>query len=226
MKTKVHNHASILLAYLDEKVVSNIYDDTYPKEIWRGRINLIGGGQNPGDISPRSLLEREINEEFAISKEEIKEYDKNFKDLVGEGNGAPGIDLFASKKEIDFVNNFLLNNIKPWKDFLITFPPYKSNPSFNIMFSSYFCNLSKEIMDCFYENLSKKKSLVSEGFLKITPLSDISSGKVLTAWATGVVIEDFFNINVPNPEKIFFQKLTVPKSSMRDYFKEYNYFLK
>jgi hypothetical protein len=226
MKTEVHNHASVILAYNGKDIVSNIYDNTYPKEIWRGRINLLGGGQSPGDLSPRYLLEREIAEEFRISKEETKEYDENFRDLVGEGKGAPKINSFASKRDINLVRDFLLYNSEPWRDFLITLPPYKNRSSFNVMFSSYVCPLSKKVMNCFRQNIKEGKSLVSEGFLKITSLSDIESGNILTAWATGFVIEDFFNTNIPNPEGVSSQKLTSPKSSMEDYFKEYDYFIR
>jgi hypothetical protein len=226
MKTSIHNHASVILAYNRDNIVSNIYDNTYPKEIWRGRINLLGGGQSPGDVSPRYLLEREMNEEFRINRGETKKYDKNFSDLVGKGKGAPKIDLFASRAEIKYIKDFLLNNSGPWGDFLIKLPPYKDKPSFNVMFSSYICPLSDYAMNCFKKNIKNGKSLVSEGFLKITNLNDITSGKVLTAWATGIVLEDFFKVNVPNPENLGHQKLSLPKDSMQDYFKEYDYFIK
>ncbi len=226
MKIPVHNHASVILAYRGEEIVSNIYDNTYPKEIWRNRINLIGGGQSKGDYSPRYLLKRELEEEFRISKEVTKKYDKNFKDLVGEGKGAPKVSSFASEKEIKYVKNFLLNNSNPWKDFLISLPPYKDRSSFNVMFSSYVCPLSEKVMACFRKNILEGKSLVSEGFLKITSLSELKSGEVLTAWATGFILEDFFNVNIPNPENVISQKLGAPRKSMNDYFKEYDYLIR
>jgi len=226
MKIQVHNHASVILAYNGKELVSNVYDNTYPKEIWRGRINLMGGGQAQGDISPFYLLEREINEEFRINSEVTKEYDKNFSELVGEGKGAPKINSFASEKDIKLVKDFLLLNSQPYWDFLITMPPYKDRPSFNIMFSSYVCPLSNKIMDCFKKNILEEKSLVSEGFLKVTPLSQIKSGEVLTAWATGMILEDFFNVKIPNPENIISQKLSFPRKSMEEYFNEYDYFIR
>lgn len=226
MKIPVHNHASVILAYNNQEIVSNVYDSTYPKEIWRGRINLIGGGQSKGDISPKYLLEREIKEEFKIDNSEAGYYDNNFSDIIGSGKGAPKINSFATEKDILLVRDFLLENYKPYNDFLVTFPGYKNKPPFKIIISSYACKLSEKVMNCFRRNISSGKSLVSEGFLKTTNLQDIQSGKILTAWAAGIIIEDFFCKEIPNPEKIIAQKIGLPKSSLEEYFNEYDYFIR
>ena len=225
MKTPVHNHASVIIAYNGREILSNVYDNTYPREIWRGRINLIGGGQGKEDTSPFQLLKREIEEEFRIEKEQAKPYDKNFADVVGSGKGAPEVTSFASVEDINLVRAALLKDIKPYCDFLVSLPPYKTKPAFNIIFSAYQVHLSKEAFECARRNLTGGRSLVSEGFLRITDIRELEQGRMLPAWAAGVILSDFYNVNIPNPEGVQCIKLGQPKPSMQDYFKEYDYFV-
>lgn len=226
MKVKIHNHASVVLVYNENKILSNIYDYTYPKEIWRGRINLLGGGQDRGDISPRLLLEREIREEFTIKPEGLRRYDSNFSDIVGSGSGAPKISKFSSKIDIDLVKNSVLKNLRPYKDFLVSFPCYRDRPAFNVIFSVYISKIPLEVIDCVKKNLKENKSLISEGFLRITNLEELKSGKVLAAWATGKIIEDYFKIKVLDPEGLDVKVLGAPKNSLKEYFEDYDYGIK
>lgn len=225
MKINIHNHASAVLTYNDKEILSNCYDETYPREIYRGRINLLGGGQGKGDISPEYTLKREINEEFSTELEEDRHYDSNFSDVIGEGLGAPHPELFASSNDILSVKEDILLDISPYKDFLISIPQYKKIPGFNVIISYYVSSLKKETIDCVKRNLNQGKSLVSEGFLKISKLEDIFSGNILTAWGSGEIIEDFFRQKVPNPDGMKFKELSKPRETMKDYFEEFDYFI-
>lgn len=226
MEQKVHNHASVVLVHSGDKIFSNIYDNTYPKEIYRGRLNLIGGGQSPGEKSPRGLLEREITEEFQKDLEDNGDYDANFAEVIGEGVGAQKASDFAPIGDINFVRKNILSGIKPYNDFFVTIPAYKDKPEFNVIFSTYISEINKDLMNLIQKNLDVGKSLVSEGTLTINPLNDIVSGKELTAWATGHILGDYFNKEIPNPEKVIVRELGVPRKSMEDYFSEFDYFIK
>ena len=201
MKTKINNHASIVLVYNRDEILSNIYDGTYPREVWRGKINLLGGGQAKGDKSPRQLLERELNEEFKIEElKERRDYDENFSKLVGEGSGAPIVPKFASASDINFVKKEIFDNLRAYKDYLANFPAYKDKPAFNVIFSVYISEVSHDVISCVKRNIAESKSLVSEGLLKITSFEDITAGLVSSAWIAGQVIEDIFKISVPGKD--------------------------
>ena len=221
MDIKIHNHASVVLAYMDRKILSNLYDETYPKEIWRNRINLIGGAQSQEDKSPRELLYREICEEFSLGKREADVYDSNVSDIIGDGQGAPIIQNFAPKEEIDAVKNSILSKINPYSDFLVSIPAYRKKPQFQILFSVYSWEIPEEILKVIERNINQGKSLVNEGFLTISDLEGISQGTPLTAWGTGLILEDFFKINVPNKDGVSLKKLGFPKDSFKEYREEF-----
>ena len=108
-----------------------------------------------------------------------------------DGKGAPKVTSFASQEDIDLVKENLLK-ATPWQDFLVTLPPYEGIGLINVLFSVYVVELSEEVMKCIERNISENKSLVSEGFLKLTNVNDLVSGETLTAWATGGILSEYF----------------------------------
>ena len=222
MGIKIHNHASVIVAYRGREILSNMYDGTYPKEIWRNRINFIGGGQSQEDKSPRDLLCREIHEEFSLKDREAGAYDQTVSDIVGDGQGAPIIQNFAPKEDIDVIRNNMLDNLRPYSDFLVSIPAYKKKPQFQILFGVYSWEIPEGVFKIAERNINQGKSLVNEGFLTISDLDGIVQGMPLTAWGTGLILEDFFNINVPNKEGVSLKKLGFPKDSFEEYKGEFH----
>jgi len=225
MLIDVHHHASVIIVYNSDILLSNIYDNTYPRESCRGRINLLGGSQNRSDKSPKDLLERELGEEFRICVEDPGAYDKDYAGTVGAGSGAPKVEKFATQKDIELVKSEILSKACPYQDFLAHIPQFKNLPGHNVMYSVYAAESSPQVLECVQRNLSLERSLVSEGFLRLSHLEELTSGRVLTAWISGLILEDFFKRNMPNPDGFSAERIGMPRPSLQDYFSEFNYFI-
>ena len=67
------------------------------------------------------------------------------------------------------------------------------------------------------------RSLVNDSFLEISTLDEIQKGDVLTAWATGRVLVDYFEVTIPNPANVRAEVVGTPRHSFRDYLKDFEY---
>jgi|SRR3989344_3506804 len=124
----IHHHAANLIAESEngKEFLVDIYDNTYPRKCYRGRVNFIGGSHDPADYSPRELLEREVKEEFSgITSSSGME--GIVADMVGERSCVIKPKKFASKEDIIKIQNSLLK-FEPFKDYLIKMPAIEGKP--------------------------------------------------------------------------------------------------
>lgn len=217
MKTSIDRHASVVLVHYKNRLVTNQYDDTYPLEAYRKCINLIGGTPNKDDKSPLETLLRELAEEFRIETEQVKEFDPALVKTLGSGPPAPQVTRFASESDIEQVKESIIRTLVPYRDVILGVPAYPPRPTYKILFHVYAATISEEVVTTVRRNLDQHKSLVSEGFLRLTDLHEVQNGTIGTAWATGPVLGSFFKAKMPNPDGITAEEIGLPRESYNAY---------
>ena len=226
-KKLVNHHAGNILIESENtgEFLCNIYDNTHPIELYRGRLNFLGGGKNKEDISPLKTVKREIYEEFSLSKN--KTFDSATIQDSGKGNyKLPKISKMASLEDIEKVKKSILENIVPYQDFLITLNPIPNGPKIqnpNALFSVFYSKVPKEIFEIIKRNINSNNSLVNDGFLKIVTKKELIFGNPLTSWACGGVFQYHLNEKIPNPEKTKIKPIGKPKKLYSEYLDEFDY---
>ena|SRR3989344_1797271 len=241
MVREVHHHVGVGIIESEEtkEFLFGVYDDTFPKIIYQGRINFIGGNHDPGDSSPLNLFQREINEEFKAEVTEQKGIDKNLVELVGEGIGARTIRNFAPEEDIEVIRESILTSSKPFKDYFITVPAINGKLEYNVVYSVFLSKIPQESFEIARKNLYKGKSIKCGGLARISSAEEISKGVILNkegtpefmlkknvllaAAGTPVIMQDYLGIPVSNPESIRVEPLDNPRPSFKDYFAEFIY---
>lgn len=169
-KSLVNHHAGQVLVESEfhDEYLCGIYDNTHPILICRGRINLIGGGKDKEDISPRGTVEREVEEEFALQNdvgpEEIMIQDS------GKLYEPPRIEKMASEADITALRKAILENMIPYQDFLVRFQKVPGGPTLKnpyVIFSVFHSVIGRQYFDLARKNLAQGKSLTNDGFLTI-----------------------------------------------------------
>ena len=228
MKKKPINHCAVCVLIESggaKEFLFNIYDNTFPIKIWQNKINLIGGGKLAQDDSPYFAVKREVNEEFSSTKN--VELDTAYKETLKSGSyDLPQIGKMASEKDIIDVKSQILKNLGPYQDFIITLPTTDDNLKMkfrDIIFSIFYSKLSKDTFDIIKKNLKDGRSLVNDSFLRIANLEEITSGKILTAWSTGKVLEDYLHQSLPDPIGIQSEKIGKPRNLYKEYLNNFDF---
>lgn len=219
-KLKISRSASQIIIESENKdeFLFMEYDETYPISIYRKKINLIGGGSELGDTSPKYAIEREIKEEFSSQPDFSK--DITLIQVAGNDYTKQRIESFASENDIALAREAILYSMKPYKDFIVNIPAFPHGPlseNYMSLFSIFYSMLSKEIFECIRCNLSSGKSLVNEGFLKIVKKEELILGKAPTAWALSPTMQDFLKTPIPNHDEVLISYIGTPRESFRDY---------
>ena len=159
----VHHHASVVIIESEEKpeFLFSLYDNTYPKVLYRGRVNLIGGNNNIEDNSPYDLLVRELKEEFRASQEE--EADDSLIEILGKSHEKQKAKKFASQKDISFIKEGIIRTLKPFQDFHVKISSLEGFPSFTAIYSVFLSKLSTAVFACAKENIKKGNNITCEG---------------------------------------------------------------
>jgi len=225
MPIKISRHCSAVIVKSSDNnlFLFSQYDHTYPFKDFRGYINLIGGGRDiKKDNSPRETLEREINEEFSNI---IDENTDNFLySLVGEYHNSAKIKQFSKTKEIFFIRDSILEEISPYKDFLIKIPPMgKLKTPFFVIHSVFVSTISPDIFQEVYKNNNRKRRVVNEGLIKIINKKDLINGKFKTIFGVSYIMADFLEKKVPLSIEIFTVPIGLTKNSFKEYEKNFIY---
>ncbi len=203
-----------------------IYDNTYPLEIYRNRVNFFGGNQHPEDQSPLEIIQREIREEFVINSIRENKIESVIELVTGRGLGAQAPKKFAPLEDIQNIRDALLSTCTPYKDFLINAPHKhipRNIPHFLTICSSYEATLDNAIFECARKNLANGKAIKSEGFATVVSVDDIVSGKVLSAGGSPVILADYLQKDIPDPYGLTSEILGKPRGSLADYEDEFKY---
>jgi hypothetical protein len=225
-KISVNHHAGNIMVESEREgeFLCNIYDDTHPIPLCRGKLNFLGGGKSREDISPILTVRREINEEFSLSQNES--LDEATLQDSGRTYDLPQIQKMASSSDIEFVKRSILENIVPYQDFLVDFKPIEGGPVLKVpraIFSVFHSQIPEEIFEIARRNLSSNKSLVNDGFLRIVNAKELVTGNPLTSWGVGRIFENYLGKTLPNLENMTAKPLGIPKESYREYLTEFDY---
>lgn len=210
-KKIIDHHASIVIVYAGDNFLFNGYDSGYPRKEWVGFLNPLGGNYENGDVSPFSLLEREV-------REEMSDEEKKF------GN-------FATQ-EADILKQAILRNIQPYRDFVIVDPIIEKNKNStkeqrSAIISFYYSPVSKELIDNAKEVLNSGRRLVSEGDGgNIVSIDEILSGKKYLAWSNPFMMKYFLGKNIPYSREGEAEPIGMPRHSLSDYLSDFEYLKK
>jgi hypothetical protein len=226
VKQLVNHHAGNILIESEEngKFLCNIYDNTHPIELFRGRLNFLGGGKNLEDMSPLLTVKREIYEEFSILKN--NELDAATIQDSGGKYSLPNISKRAPLEDIKKVRKSILENIVPYQDFLITLKPNTKGPKLQspkALFSVFYSKIPKDIFEIIKKNMDLDYSLVNDSFLKLVTADELIKGKPLTSWACGGVFEYYLKKKIPNPEKTIIKSIGEPEKLYSSYLNKFDY---
>jgi hypothetical protein len=227
MRKKVSHHTSVIIIESEEhqKFMFHQYDNTYPRASMRSRVNLIGGNFNPDKktCSPLALLDQELVEEFSIDQPDSSTVERNLTDILGEGPGAPQVNVFAPEREVALMLGILLLRRKPYQDFLYTVPSLDGRPSFDSMVSAYHAFVPLEIFSRMEELIIEGKGIRNEGLTKILTADDLKRSVELPAWHTGEVMEHYLKTPIPNTYGFKSKALGKPRENFTDYTGEFEY---
>ena len=204
MQQDVLYHFSVIVVrpHLSRHLLIGVYDNTYPLELYRGRVNFFGGNQHPEDQSPRGILEREIREEFIVETTREHEIEPLIQGHTGKGLGAQVPKEFAPARDIAALRNALLSSCKPYKDFLID-APHKhlpgNLPRFLTICSAFEGSLDESLFECAREHLAHGRAIKSEGFATIVSINDLKKGMPLAAGPASFILSHFLQSKIPDP---------------------------
>lgn len=230
IQEKLNHHAGNLMVVCDEtkEVLSNQYDATFPIVNFRKRINFLGGGKKPIDYSPESLVKREIQEEVYLKPNEAPD-EAVARDAGVKTFEVPTIREFASQSDIDELRTYLLENMQPYQDYLMDLNGFlrEGGPKLKspfAIFSIFSAKLPRELFERIVRtNLKQDRSLVNDGFLRISSLEELAAGNPACAWATGRILEGYFNTQIPNTEGITATPIGLPRACFQDYLNDFQY---
>ena len=215
MKQKLDAHPSVLIAYSNKakKILLNVYDAGYPKTVYRGSVNLIGGNPKPDDQSPEEVLIREILEEINPNHSIEKKY-------VGKVNWAP-------ESEIRLIRNSLFQ-FTPLQDFLVEQRGIieGGNKPYLAIYSTFYSEISEKIVHCVEKNIMNGKHIFSEGTQGVFTLEQLAHnprGKFFAAHATAHILNWRYSSKIPYPEQIVVEAIGSPRKKFKDYLNEFTY---
>ena len=216
-KTKIEGHPSLVIVYPDDcqdEVILGGYDGGYSRLAYRSRPNLLGGNPLNGEKSdgPKDVLIRELTEEI----ERGHELDLTEKPV-----------LWASKKDILSIRKSIIENLRPYADFLYEAEPLEGaiKEKITAIYSVFVSKVPREIAELIRNNFKTGKRMATEGFLGIYYLYALSvAGEYSTSNATAKILSEYFKILIPSPEEIKITKLEKPiRENYSDYTSDYEY---
>ena len=181
-KRTIDHHASIVIVKAENLFFFNGYDSGYPRAEWRGCLNPLGGNHELGDISPLSILEREVNEE-----------------MTNPNNKYPNF----AEHEAEALRHAIRQSTLPYQDFLVVDPIIEKNKHLSkegrsAIVSFYEANVPIQFIDEAYKALKSGKRLVSEGDGgNIVSIDDLTSGRRYLAWSNPLMMAHFLKKEIP-----------------------------
>jgi hypothetical protein len=210
-KRIIDHHSSIVIVHdVGDKYFFNGYDSGYPRKEWVGFLNPLGGNYENGDVSPFSLLKREVNEEMT-------DPEKKFEN-------------FAAEEAEILKNNILMPiHIRPYQDFVIVDPIIEKNKTFSkeqrsAIVSLYYSIVPRDLIDNATEVLKSGKRLTSEGDGgNVISLDEILSGKRYLPWSNPFMMKYFWGKKVPYTREGEAEPIGMPRNSLSDYLPDFEY---
>ena len=215
MVIKVDHHSSIVIVGSKTKgyFLLSGYDSTYPGIEFRGALNPIGGNHKTGvDKSPFGILVREVTEEINYPLEDIEK-----ETLEG----------YASRSDIMNLQGEILDNVGPYRDFLILDPIVernkdKSEEGRKAIVSCYRSRIDYGLMMGAKRILEKGIKMNCEGVLNVVSENKLINWRMI-AWAAPVMLSHYLGKQLPNPWNSFAVPIGEPRDNLSDYLTDFEY---
>lgn len=208
MKKTIDHHASILIVRAGDLFFFNGYDQGYPRKEWVGCLNPLGGNYEACDVSPFSLLEREIFEEMTDPQEKFPNFAHN---------------------EAEALRNFSLKYARAYQDFIIVDPVIEKNKNLtreqrSAIVSFYYAEVPEELIRSAGEALREGKRVVSEGDGgSVVSLQDLVSGARNLAWANPFMMSCYLEMPIPFLREGSAESIGGPRQTLADYLCDFDY---
>jgi len=216
-KEKIDAHASVLITYSleAEKLFLSQYNAGYPKAIFRGSANLIGGNVSPNDYSPEDVLIRELSEEFNPNHGIEKKF-------VGEVD-------WASDSDIRLIRTSLFG-FQPLQDFKIIQPRIGKDgeqDNYDHVFNSvFYAEIPGKTIETIERNIRDGKNITTEGNIGLFTLEELAKsekGIYSTAWATAPILNYKFGSDIPHSKNFIIEARGIPMRNFKEYFNAFDY---
>ncbi len=228
LKRRVSHHAAVAIIESENRkeFLFDVYGDNYAILDYHGRINLIGGNHNYDDLSPWDIWKREIEEEFSL--EETEEKGEN---LTITGKKEKSDMEFAPIGKILAVRNEIIKNARPYKDFYFETPSLRmfkdkeiiKLPIGKCIYSVFLSSVNNDLFGEIKTYIREGKAIKQEGQTCIRNIEQLVKGKTLCAAGTGLIMNDYLGVNIPNPDNAKLEYLGKPRNFMQDYLLDFEY---
>ena len=228
IKRKVSHHAAVAIIESEnkEEFLFDTYGDNYAILDYHGRVNLIGGNHNYDDISPWDIWKREIEEEFSL--EETEERGEN---LTIPGKRERSDIKFAPIDKILTIRNEITKNARPYKDFYFETPSLRmfkdgrviGLPIGKCVYSVFLSNINNALFEEIKYYLREENAIKQEGNTVVKRIEDLVAGNTLCAAGTGLIMQDYLDVKIPNSDNARLEYLGKPRMSMEHYLLDFEY---
>ncbi|MEK6933971.1 MAG: hypothetical protein AABW75_03785 [Nanoarchaeota archaeon] len=228
MKREVSHHAAVAIIESENKkeFLFDVYGDNYAILDYHSRINLIGGNHNDEDISPWDIWKREIEEEFSL--DDIEEKGENLT-IPGKSSRPKG--EFAPLEDILTIRNEIIKNARPYKDFYFETPSLRmfkdeeiiKLPIGKCIYSVFLSSVNNDLFGEIKTYLREGKAIKQEGQTCIRNIEQLIKEEPLCAAGTGLIMNDYLGVNIPNPDNAKLEYLGKPRNFMQDYLLDFEY---
>ena len=207
-KRTVNHHASIVVVRAEDSFFFNGYDAGYPRKEWVGCLNPLGGNHELGDVSPYSLLEREVREELTDPERKFENF---------------------AEPEARALREAVMANAAPYQDFVVFDPIIEKNKSLSreqrsAIVSLYTSNISLGLMIEAQHALRTGNRLTSEGDGgNVVSFDDLVSGKRHLAWTNPFMMRHYLGRDVPYLREAEAEPIGLPRETLAAYFPDFDY---
>lgn len=215
MKPILDAHPSVLIAYSSEtqKFLFSVYDEGYPRKVYRNSANFIGGNPESEDKCPEDTLIKEI-------ASEINPNHNLEKIFIGKVE-------WTDESEIRFIRNSLFQ-FYPLQDFLAKQPEVMEggNKPYQAIYSIFYSEIPRKTIEIVEKNITNKKEIVCEGKLGIFNLEQLANsprGEYSTAHITAHVLNWKYGSQIPQTKQISAEAIGLPRKSYKEYLKDFDY---
>lgn len=218
---RVNHHSASTIVFPEGKrdiMILDIYDDSYPPEIFRGNFHFIGG--NARKNGPRQLLAAQFHTEANLLEPPA---------TVGQIIGSTELDvvqdvtgrLYAPKPLRTTFMASALENAKPYGDFIVDCkgsPIKKKDVRFFV--SAYISEVDGGMFDEVAEHLRQGHQITNESLAKPITIDELVNRAIKGAWGHATILGRVLNADLY--EHPFLHVSESPISTLPlDSFKEY-----
>ena len=193
------------------------YDQGYPRPLYRGRVNLMGGAQEFKTVKDGEGKKLKVGfldyNPWDTMRREIWEEVKNPKNEKG----------FASHALIKDLRNQMQHTLRPIAEYfsVVRVPPRADGSGvfdYVSIDTTWLSNLPFELFDEVTNAMKKGRRIINEGNLTQVTVEELVSGQRLCAWDSGIMMADYLQAPIPNPNRVIATKFPTANIARQNYY--------